>query len=209
MKKLLPFMVVLLMLTACNQDDNTQPTTPIEPIIFSDAEVGQKFLYQRYVVNNLDSLPGSFEWRDDTLVLEVTGLEQSRVFLQESLTEYSENYYENTTPAQYALDFEDDKLLLTEASGLFSPYREDTLRLYTISDTLLHDFSAPSNGGFIPEFELGEISLKDKSVVCEIGVWTTDILFYDNEKVCATHILFFDDVSPFNVSASGWSLIEE
>ncbi len=201
-------MAALLMIAACNQDDNTQATTPVEAIIFSDVEVGQKFLYQRYVVNNIDSLPDSFEWRDDTLVLEVTGLEASRIFLQESLTEYSENYYENTPPIQYALDFVDDKLLLSEASGLFSPYKEDTLRLYTINDTLSHDFSAPANGGFVPTFELGDISQRDKSVVCKIEVWITHVLFYDDEKFYTAHSISQSDVSPFISTGGGWNLIE-
>ena len=210
-------MAGLLMMTACNQDDKTQPTTPIEPIIFSDVEVGQKFLYQQYVVNNCDSLPDSFEWRDDTLVLEVTGLEESKIFLQESLTEYSENYYENTPPTQYALDFTDDGLLLPEASGLFSPYREDTLRLHIIDDNtveqsgcyLIHDSSAPTNSAFISTFELGDVSLTDKSVTSKVTVWTTYDLLYDRETIYTAHTIYYDDVSPFNISAFGWNLIEQ
>jgi len=208
-------MVGLLTLTACQRDDDQSKT--VESIIFSDVEVGQKFLYQRYVVNNCDSLAESFEWRDDTLVLEVTGLEESRIFLQESLTEYSENYYENTPPAQYSLNTTDEGVLLTEASGLFSPYREDTLRLHTINDNtveqngchVLHDSSAPTNGAFISTFELGDVSLKDKSVVSKIAVWINYDLFYDDEKIYTAHTIYHDDVSPFNVSAFGWNLIEE
>lgn len=210
-------MALLLMIAACNQDDNTQATTPIEPIIFSDVEVGQKFFYQRYVVNNCDSLPGSFEWRDDTLVLEVTGLEESKIFLQESLTEYSENYYENTPPVQYSLDFTDGGLLSVGSSYLFSPYSEDTLRLHTSNDNtveqngchLLHDSSESVIGAFISTFELGDISLMDKSVSSKGEFLTSYDLFYDSEKIYTLHTVFFDDVGPFNVSAFGWNLIEE
>ena len=206
------------MMTACKQDDNTQLTTPIEPIIFSDVEVGQKFLYQRYVVNDCDLLPDGFEWRDDTLVLKVIGLEESRIFLQESLTEYSENYYENTPPHQYPLNITDGGLSLTEVSGsrLFSSYSNDTLRLSPVRDTLVQSgcelslsFAFP-DVAHIPTFELGDVSQTNKLIVGTPGLWGADYLIYDDEKIYTAHSVGYTDVGPpFYTSASGWNLIEE
>jgi len=217
MKKLLFITVGVMLLAGCCQDDDNQPTVT-EPIIFSDLEVGQKFLYQRYVVNNCDSLPDSFEWRNDTLMLEVTGLEESRIFLQESLTEYSENYYENTPPAQYPLNITDDGLSLTEVSGsgLFSPFY-DTLRLHSVNDNiveqngcdLLLDGSHLTDIAHILTFKLGDISQTDKSIIGALIGWQAGYLIYDNEKVFTALAISSNDTYPFISYGMGWNLIEE
>lgn len=213
MKKLLFFFAALIFVTACHQDDDSEPTT--EPINLSDLKVGQKSLYQRYSVTNCDTLPTNFAWQNDTLILEVTGT-ASELFLKESLTEYSESYSENMTLVQYSVSVIDEGLLLsgTLGSELFSLYRGDTLWLSPIYDsTVTQDgcYSSPSifsNIALMPNFELGDISQTNKSIVSDSWGFATNYLIYDSEKLCTTHTPAINDVS-FIVFANGWNLIEE
>lgn len=212
MKKLYLYLTALILVAAC--DEPIVINLNLNHVNLSDLQVGQKSLYQKYRVSDCNMLPTHFEWENDTLILEVTGT-ASALFLKESLTEYSESYSESMPIIEYPVSVISEGLLLTGTLGseLFELYRNDTLFLNPIySSTVTQDrcYSSPStfsNVALIPNFELGDISQTDKSIVSNQWGFATNYLIYDNGKVCTAHTPAFNDAS-FVTFVNGWNLIE-
>lgn len=204
MKKLLFFITGLILLTACRQDDKPfMPTFFNDQVNFSDLKAGQQSLYRAYQADCAD-MEGTFEWTEDTLVLEVMSGE-SGLFLQESFTKYSPSYNEAQPTVQYPISSINDGVLLPErsASQLFYFYANDTIRLNPTHDvTLEQDVCLLKNNddvfigndiGYVPSFKIGEVEQEEKTAVsCEPFFELDGYLIYDNEQLHVSHVTFFN-----------------
>ncbi len=212
----------LFLITACNKDEDPQPSTPDNTINFSDLREGQSTTYIRYTTK-CDSLDQLFEYSGDTLILEVIKRNDS-LFFVESVTPESPLYLSGAfvNPVEYPVFAYSDRINIPNrfASALFFFYENDDLFVNPQHDVnliqsdcrLLQD-NEPFIGndiGYVDHFEVGDVKIEEKTAVsCEPLNDLDAYLIYDEKELIVSHVILFEGlIGPTTERVSGWKVLK-
>lgn len=215
MKRILPIICLLAILSACNEDSIILPQR--DYIDLSKLEHGQYSYFVRYE-STCENLNGDFRLTGDTLKVEV--IEENNDFLlKETFTENSPMYINGQIePTIHEVMPYDDFILIPERfnSALFFFYGNDTIHTRNLErqDMVQNSCRIDFNGstfigneiGFVDKFELGDIEYKNKTVVSclPMMIELDAYLMYDNKELVMSHT-----IDKFSNQIWGWKLIEK
>jgi len=204
------------------EEDPFLPPNTDNRVDFSNLQEGQLSSFIRYTTK-CDDLNDSFEYTQDTLLLEVIK-QNGNLFFKEMVTLNSPLYTSGAfvNPVTYPVTASEDNIYIPErsASSLFFFYENDYIYLNPKHDMdliqegcrLLQD-GQPFIGndiGAVASFEVGNIKISDKtSISCEPLEDLDAYLIYDNKHLQVSHVIIQEGLIGWSEeTVYGWKALE-
>ena len=208
MNKIYCIFLALTILSSCSKDRVINPPKDDVPDVerfegfvdFTDPLPGQKSRYIKYE-SVCDDMNSEFRFTGDTIVFEVAEL-NGQVIFREFYTAGSpaQISYPDQEPIEYTFDKNGNDLLIPDRfqSHLFFFYGNDTIRLNPVEQVelaqngcMLDLGSSTFIGdeiGFVKDFAIGPIEIKDKIAVSCVPILDLDAyLIYNRHHLYMSH----------------------